>query len=126
MTEDETYLELKQRFNEFFRKVVELNGVVALEDQLHTLLASLPAKFDILRESYFSVIPAPNISYLWSRMFDIESTQRRREAEGDSTSMRGEVYYQTRGRGGGSFRGRGRTRNRGGGSSGGRGSEIKN
>ena len=126
VTEDETYLELKQRFNELLRKVVEQNGVVTVEDQLQTLLASLPAKFDILRESYFSVIPAPNISYLWSRMFDIESTQRRREAEGDSTGMRGEVYYQTRGRGGGSFRGRGRTSNRGGGSSGGRGSEIKN
>ena len=106
MTEDENYLELKQRFNELLRKVVEHNGVVTVEDQLETLLASLPAKFDILRESYYLMIPAPNISYLWSRMFDIESTQRRREAEGDGTGMRGEVYYQTRGRGGGSFRGR--------------------
>ena len=60
--EDETYLELKQRFNELLRKVVEQNGVVTIEDQLQTLLASLPAKFDILRESYFSVTPAPNIS----------------------------------------------------------------
>ena len=126
VTEDETYLELKQRFNELLRKVVEQNGVVTVEDQLQTLLVSLPAKFDILRESYFSVTPAPNISYLWRRMFDIESTQRRREAEGDRTGMRGEVYFQTRGRGGGSFRGRGRTSNKGGGSSGGRGSEVKN
>ena len=59
-------------------------------------------------------------------MFDIETTQKRREAEGDSTGMRGEVYYQIRGRGGGSFKGRGRTSNRGGGISGGRGSEVKN
>ena len=32
VAEDETYLELKQRFNELLRKVVELNGVVILED----------------------------------------------------------------------------------------------
>ena len=99
---------------------------LSLSYQASLHLASLPAKFDILRESYFSVIPAPNINYLWSRMFDIEYTQRRREAKGDITGMRGEDYYQTRGRGGGSFRGRGRTSNIGGGSLGGRGSEIKN
>ena len=59
-------------------------------------------------------------------MFDIEATQRRREAEGDSTGMRGEVYYQSRGRGRGSLRGRGRTSSRGGGNPGGRSSETKN
>ena len=59
-------------------------------------------------------------------MFDIEATQKRREAESDSTVMRGEVLFQTRGRGGNSFRGRGRTSSRGGGGSGGRGTEVKN
>ena len=49
----------------------EQNGVVSVEDQLQTLLGSLPAKFDILRESYFSQTPAPNITYLWTRMLYI-------------------------------------------------------
>ena len=74
VTEDETYLEVKQRFNELLRKVMEHNGVVTVEDQLQTLLVSLPAKFDILRESYFSATPTPNINYLWRRMFGIEAT----------------------------------------------------
>ena len=126
VSEDETYLEIKQRFNELIRKVVQQNGAISVEDQLQTLLVSLPAKFDVLRESYFAVTPAPNISYLWRRLFDIETTQKRREAKGEGTSMRGEVYFQTRGRGGSPFRGRVRTGNRVGGSSGGRGTEVKN
>ena len=42
--------------------------------------------------------------------------------------MRGEVYFQTRGRGGSSFKGRGRESGKGGGgeSSGGRGTGVKN
>ena len=63
-TAEETYLEMKQRFNELLRKVGEQNGVVSGADQLQTLLGSLTAKFDILRESYFSVTPVPNINYL--------------------------------------------------------------
>ena len=58
-------------------------------------------------------------------MYDIETTQKRREAEMDSTRMRGEVFFQTRGRGGNSFKGRGRTSSRGGGVFGGRGVEVK-
>ena len=54
-------------------------------------------------------------------MYDIETTQKRREAEGESTGMRGEVYYQNRGRGGSSSKGRGRASNMGSGSSGGKG-----
>ena len=34
VTEDETFLELKQRFNELLRRVVEQNGVVSAEDKL--------------------------------------------------------------------------------------------
>ena len=48
-------------------------------------------------------------------MHDIETTQKRREVEMESTGMRGEVFFQTRGRGGNSFRGRGRSSGRGGG-----------
>ena len=59
-------------------------------------------------------------------MYDIETTQKRREAEMDSTGMRREMLFQTRGRGGNSFRGRGRTSSRGGGVFGGRGVEVKN
>ena len=55
---------MKQRFNELLREVGGQNGVVSAEDQLQTLLGSLPAKFDILRETYFSMTPAPNINYL--------------------------------------------------------------
>ena len=124
--EDESYMEIKQRFNELLRKVGEQNGVISIEDQLQTLLGSLPAKFDILRESYFVQTPAPNITYLWTRMYDIETTQKRREAEMDSTGMRGEAPFETRGRGGISFRGRGRGNSRGGSFSGGRGVEVKN
>ena len=40
VTEDESYLEIKQRFNELLRKVHEQNGVVSVEDQLQTLLGS--------------------------------------------------------------------------------------
>ena len=58
-------------------------------------------------------------------MFDIETTQKRREAESDSTWMRGEVLIQTRGRGGNSLRGRGRTSSKGGCGFGGRGIEVK-
>lgn len=124
VAEDEAYLEVKQRFNELLRKVVEQNGAISAEDQLQTLLGALPEKFDILRESYFSVTPAPDINYLWRRLYDIETTQKRRETESESSGMRGEVYYQNRGRAN-SFRGRGRASNRGTGSSGGRGSEMK-
>ena len=53
VTKDETYLEVEQRFNELLRKVVEQNGVVTVEDQLQTLLVSLPAKFDILQNHTF-------------------------------------------------------------------------
>ena len=54
VTEDETYLEMKQRFNELMRKVGEKGGVVSAAYQLQTLLGSLPANFDILRESFFA------------------------------------------------------------------------
>ena len=67
------------------------------EDRLQTLLGSLLERFDTIRESYFAQTPAPGIDYIWTRMFDRETTQKRRE---QSAVMRGEVYFQSRGRGG--------------------------
>ena len=53
--------------------------VVSDEDKLQTLLGSLPERFDTIRESYFAQTPAPSIDYIWRRMFDRETTQKRRE-----------------------------------------------
>ena len=122
ISDDETYLECKQHFKELLRLVTVQNGTVSVADQLQTLLGALPVKFDSLRESYFAQTPAPNINYIWDRMFDIESNQIRRSAQHEAAGMRAESYFQTRGRGGSTFRGRSRGGNRGGGS--GRG-EVK-
>ena len=122
--EDEDYLVSKQNFEDLLRLVTSQNGVVSDEDKLQTLLGSLPERFDTIRESYFAQTPAPGIDYIWRRMFDRETTQKRRE---QSAVMRGEVYFQSRGRGG-FVRGRGRGAARGGGSgsgSGGRGGDVK-
>ena len=115
VTEDDTFLQLKHNFDELLRKVIEQGGAISSVEQLQTLLGALPMKYDILRESFYSMTPAPPISYMWSRLYDIETTQLKREAQSEASGMRGEVLYQTRGRGGNSFRGRGRAgANRGG------------
>ena len=114
ISEDETYLECKQKFNELLRLITAQGGRVSMADQLQTLLGALPEKFDALRESYFAQTPEPSIDYIWDRMFDIETTQIRRSSQAVST--RAEGYFQTRGRGSGTFRGRSRGGNRGGGS----------
>ena len=119
VTKDDTFLTMKHNFYELLRKVVELF------QQLQTLLGTLPEKYDILREYFYSLTPAPSISYMWARLFDIGTTQIKRVAMSDSTGMRGEVLYQARGRGGSSFRGRGRAGANRGGSSCGRGVEAK-
>ena len=116
ITEDETYLVIKQNFNELLRKVTEQGGTVSGADRLQTLLGALPEKFDMLRESYFAQINAPNIDYIWNRMFDIETTQIRRSTQDEVVGARLEGCFQTRGRGGSTFRGRGRSGSRGGGS----------
>ena len=92
-------------------------------DQVQTLLGSLPENFDTIRETFFAQRPLPSIDYIWERMFDKETTYKRRE---HSSVMRGEVYFQSRGRGG-SSRGRGNRGgvSRGGGSGAGRGGDIK-
>ena len=115
ITKDDTFLQLKHNFDELLRKVIEQGGSISPAEQLQTLLGALPMKYDILRESFYSMIPAPPISYMWSRLYDIEKTQMKRDALSEASGMRGEVFYQTRGRGGNSFRGRGRAgANRGG------------
>ena len=91
ISEDETYLEIKQNFNELLRVITSQGGKVSIADQLQTLLGALPEKFDILRESYFAQTPAPGIEYVWDRMFDSETTQIRRSTQ--SVSSRAESYY---------------------------------
>ena len=125
ITEDDTFLQLKHNFDELLRKVVEQGGAISPAEQLQTLLGALPMKYDVLRESFYSAIPTPPISYMWSRLFDIETTQIKRDALSDSARMRAGVLFQTRGRGGSSFKGRGRASGRGGGVVGGRGTEMK-
>ena len=126
--DDEDYIVSKQNFNDLLRLVTSRGGFVSDEDHLQTLLGSLPERFDTIRETYFAQDPAPDTENIWMRMFDRETTQKRRE---QSSVMRGEVYFQSRGRGG-SMRGRGRGAARVGGSgsgscggSCGRGADVK-
>ena len=102
-----TFLDIKHKYNELLRKVTVQGGVINEVDRLETLLNALPEKCDILRESNFAQTPAPEIEYVWDRMYDIETTEMRRAAQSGASAWAGEVYYQsTRGRG--SVRGRGR------------------
>ena len=78
ITEEETFLDVRMRFKELLRKVAVQGGVADVADRLQTLLGSPPEKFDILRESFFAQTPAPNIDYVWDRMFDIERMEKRK------------------------------------------------
>ena len=123
VTEDDTFLPLKYNFDELLRKVVEQGGAISPAEQLQTLLGALPRKYDILRESFYSMIPAHPISYMWSRLFDIETTELKRLAQDEASGARVEALYQKGGgRGGSSSRARGRgAGGRGGGRVGGSG-----
>ena len=127
ISEEESQLEIKQRYNELLRKLTVQGGAMTVADRLDTLLGALPEKYDILREAYYTQTPAPTIDFVWDRMLDIENTEKRRAAQSGGHGMMGfgDGYYVTRGRGN-SFRGRGRASNRGGGFSSGRGAEVKN
>lgn len=46
-----------------------------MDDQLQTLLAALPEKYDTLRETNFAQTIPPSLTYVLERMFDIEATQ---------------------------------------------------
>ena len=127
VSEDDSYLTMKHNFDELLRKVIEQKGTVSAAQQLQTLLGALPEKFDLLRESFFLSPVPPSITFMWARLFDMETTKNKRAAQNEAAGMRAEVLFQSRGRGGTSFRGRGRAgANRGGSNSGGRGAEIKN
>ena len=108
ISEEESYLEIKLRYNELIRKIIVQRGVINEEDRLETLLTSLPEKYDHLKESYYAQPIAPGIDYIWDRMLDTEATEKRRAAQSGASGHSAEFYYQGRGRGGGSFRGRGR------------------
>ena len=51
ISEEESYLEIKLRYNELIRKIIVQRGVINEEDRLETLLTSLPEKYDHLKES---------------------------------------------------------------------------
>ena len=104
--DDEQYIDIKLRYDELLRKVTVQGGMIGDNDPLQTLLGALPRKFDNLRESYFAQTVAPRIQYLWERMYDIESQEKKRVVQEDSAGMGAGVYYQS-GRGQGNSRGRG-------------------
>ena len=114
---DETYIDVKLRYDDLLRKVTAQGGMIGENDRLQTLLGALPPKFDLLREAYYTKDPAPGIQFLWDRMYDIDSLEKKRALQSEASGMLAEVYYQSA-RGRVNFRGRGRGR---GGSYGGRG-----
>lgn len=89
--DDESFLDIKHRFEELVRKVVQQKGILTVDDKLQVLVCGLPERYDILRESFFGMRPAPDIDYMWSRLDDIGSTQKQRESEEEV--MRGEANY---------------------------------
>ena len=104
---DESYIDIKLRYDELLRKVTVQGGMIGDNDRLQTLLGALPEKIDLLREAYFTKDLALGIQFLWDRMYDIESTERKRALQAGASGMAAEVYYQSA-RGRGNFRGRGR------------------
>ena len=61
---DESFLTIKQRYNELFRKVTVQGGMIGANDRLQTLLGAIPKKYDLPCESYFAQTPAPPIDYI--------------------------------------------------------------
>lgn len=107
ISNDESYIDTKLRYDELLRKVIVQGGMIGANDRLQTLLGALMEEFDHLRESYFAQTPAPGIQYIWDRMYNIESTERKRASHSEASMMAAEVYYQFA-RGRGNFRGKGR------------------
>ena len=92
ISETETILEIKQRYNELMRKVTVQGGVIEGANQLDTLLNALPQKYDMMREAYFAQIPVPDIDYMWDRMYDIELTEKRRAVQYGAFALGAEGY----------------------------------
>ena len=112
--DEELYIDIKLRYDELLRKVTVQGGMIGDNDRLQTLLGALPRKFDNLRESYFAQLAPPGIQYLWERMYDIESQEKKRSAQTDAAVVGGGAYYQSGGRGGrGNLRSRGARGGRG-------------
>ena len=90
---DEFYIDIKLRYDELLREVIVQGGMIGANDRLQTLLGALPEKIDLLREAYFT--QTPGIQYLWDRMYDIESTERKRALQSGASGMaaEAEVYY---------------------------------
>ena len=109
--EEETHLEIKQRYNELLRQVTVQGGKIDAEDRLETLLNALPLKYDAMREAYYGLSPPPGIEYVWNRMYDHEATEKRRAIQSGASAMAADTYYVSRG--GGSIRNRGRGRSGG-------------
>ena len=55
---DESYIDMKLRYDELLRKVTVQGGMIGANDRLQTLLGALPKKIDFLREAYFTKDPA--------------------------------------------------------------------
>ena len=102
---ESTHMEIKQTFDELLRKVILQGGAISADEQLQTLLGAIPAKNDVCREKNFARDPQPDIHYVWDKMFDIETTEKRRAPHSGALAMATEAYYQTS-RGRGSLRGR--------------------
>lgn len=120
---EESYLKIKQKYNELLRKLTVQGGAMSVGDRLDTLLEALPEKCDIFRESFYAQTPAPTINFVWDPMFDIEIIEKRSALQAGGSGMFGDGYYITRG--GGSIKGSGRGRTGGRGRFVGRGSEGK-
>ena len=91
---DETYIDVKLRYDDLLRKVTAQGGMIGENDRLQTLLGALPPKFDLLREAYYTKDPAPGIQFLWDRMYDIDSLEKKRALQSEASGMLAEVYYQ--------------------------------
>ena len=76
--------------------------------QIRSLLGALPPKYDSLKEAFFAHETQPSITFLWDRLYDIETTDKRHVVESGASTMAGEAYYQhSKGRGRGRGRGKG-------------------
>ena len=59
---DESYIDIKLRYDELLRKVTVQGGMIGANDRLQTLLGALPEKNDLLGEAHFTQTPANSIS----------------------------------------------------------------
>ena len=71
ISKESAHPKIKQNFNELLRKVTVQDGSISVDEQLQTLLGALPAKHNVLRETFFARDPQPDIHYVGDRMFDI-------------------------------------------------------